>query len=145
MARLRAATWGDEEYWKPRIAGYMSGQHDPRQALKPRVAYVATDGGTVVGLIAGHLTRRYGCDGELQWIDVAPEHRGQGVASGLLCELAAWFVQQGALRVCVDVEPGNLVAHRFYHRHGAVVLKPSWLVWEDIREVLKKHNLNGAP
>ena len=32
--------------------------------------YVTTNEDEVVGIIAGHLTRRFGCDGELEWIDV---------------------------------------------------------------------------
>ena len=37
----------------------------PQQALPPRVIYVATEGDTLIGYVAGHLTRRYACDGEL--------------------------------------------------------------------------------
>jgi hypothetical protein len=39
----------------------------------PRVSYVAFEQGLIVGFIAGHLTRRYGCDGELEWINVSPQ------------------------------------------------------------------------
>jgi hypothetical protein len=41
----------------------------------------------------------------------------------------------GSRRVCVDVEPANDVALRFYARHGAVDLKPHWMVWEDIGQL----------
>jgi ribosomal protein S18 acetylase RimI-like enzyme len=131
IARLRGP---DEEGGaaEERMARYLAGEHHPQHALMPRVLYVALGGDAVVGYIAGHLTRRYGCDGELQWIYVIPEHRGSGVASELLCRLAAWFVEQKAARVCVDVTPTNTRARRFYTRHGAVTLKPYWLVWDDI-------------
>ncbi len=56
MARLRAATWGDEEYWRIRISEYLNGKLDPPEALKPRVAYIATSDDALIGLIAGHLT-----------------------------------------------------------------------------------------
>jgi|SRR5579871_462822 ribosomal protein S18 acetylase RimI-like enzyme len=138
MARLRAATWGSEEYWTTRIAAYMNLTHAPRKALEPRVAYVAIINNSVAGFIAGHLTTRNACVGELQWIDVAREYQRGGIASVLLARLAAWFAQQNALRICVDVEPSNAIARAFYRKHGAVDLRKSWMVWEDIRTVLER-------
>ena len=133
MAALRAQTWGTEPYWAARIGGYLNGEHSPQQALAERVAFVALDGNVVVGLVAGHRTKRFGCDGELEWIDVAKERRGQGIADGLMAVMIQWFVQQGALRVCVNVAPENTVAQRLYARHGAVPLNEHWMVWNDIR------------
>jgi ribosomal protein S18 acetylase RimI-like enzyme len=115
-----------------RTARYLAGEHHPQHALAPRVAYVAEEGGAIVGLIAGHLTTRFGCDGELQWIRVAPERRGSGIADRLLHHLAAWFAAAGARRVCVDVDPANARARRFYARHGARPMHPYWMVWDDI-------------
>jgi ribosomal protein S18 acetylase RimI-like enzyme len=139
MARIRAAEWESEEYWTKRITGYMDCEIHPQHALKPRVIYVALDGDSLAGLIAGHLTRRYGCDGELEWINVGSGDRGTGVAPELLRLLAHWFVDQGARRICVDVEPANTMARRFYMRHGAEVWKPHWLVWNDIGVVFASH------
>lgn len=135
MAEIRAADWGNEESWRPRIAAYLRGESHPQHAKAARIAYVAVEGEKVVGLIAAHLTRRFQCDGELQWISVRPGNRGRGVADELLRLVAKWFVEQGAHRVCVDVEPSNEIARRFYGRNGAVDLKPSWMVWEDISQV----------
>jgi len=134
MAQLRSGDWETEEYWSPRIRAYMAGNSHPRQASALRIAYLCLDGDVVVGLIAGHLTRRFGCDGELQWISVRPQYRGSGVASQLFRRLAEWFVEHQAHRICVDVQPTNEVARRFYRRHGAKDLKPSWMVWKDIRQ-----------
>jgi ribosomal protein S18 acetylase RimI-like enzyme len=133
MAKTRAADWGDEEYWRDRILQYLTHKLHPKEALRPRLSFVAVEGDRVVGLIAGHLTTRFGCDGELEWISVREEYRGQGVASQLLCHLAEWFTARGVQRVCVDVEPSNHSARRFYERYGAKDLKPHWMVWEDIR------------
>jgi ribosomal protein S18 acetylase RimI-like enzyme len=135
MARIRAANWGSEEYWIARISGYLNGAIHPQKALEPRVIYVALEGAALVGFIAGHLTRRYSCDGELEWIDVIAERRRSGIASELLCRLAAWFVEQKAPRICVDVDPDNKTGRAFYRKHGAGDLNPSWLVWDDIRLV----------
>jgi ribosomal protein S18 acetylase RimI-like enzyme len=136
MARILTGGDDREEFHRNRMARYLAGDHHPQQALMPRIIYVALEGDSLVGYIAGHLTRRYACDGELQWIYVIPEHRGSGVASELLRLLAAWFAEQKASRICVDVDPDNSVAQRFYRRHGAVDLRQYWLVWDDISVVL---------
>ena len=136
MARIRAAEWETEEYWRGRISGYLDGELHPQHALIPRVSYVAFEGESLVGFIAGHLTRRYACEGELEWINAVPERRGTAVASELLRFLAAWFVEQKASRICVDVQPANTIARRFYTRHGAEKLNAHWMVWNDIGIVL---------
>ena|SRR5215831_14728510 len=135
MAEIRAAEWGTIEYWMKRITGYINCELHPQQALMQRVMYVALENDAVIGFIAGHLTRRYECDGELEWINVMPEFRGNGVASELLQMLARWFVQQNATRICVDVDPDNPTARKFYRRHGAEDLNKHWLVWNDIKLV----------
>src|SRR5438477_10649719 len=132
MARIRAAVRETEDYWKTRILAYLRGEVHPQKALKPRAAYVAVKDSCVVGLVAGHLTQRYGCDGELEWIDVVEKHRGQGIASELLHRQASWFVSHKASRICVDVGPANARARSFYAGHGARELKPHWMVWDDI-------------
>ena len=136
MAQIRAGDWGTEEYWRTRIGQYLGNELHPQHALKPRVAFVAEEGDRVVGLIAGHLTRRFGCDGELEWIFIRPELRKSGVGSQLFHCLAQWFVVQNARKICVDVEPTNYPARRFYARHGAEDLKPHWMVWKDIGEAV---------
>ena len=141
MAEVRAGDWGTEEYWRERISRYLAHkvQPQPKEALSTRVAFVCAEGDRTVGLIAGHLTRRLGCKGELEWISVRSQYRSRGIASELLHRMAEWFVAQRALRVCVDVEPSNTTARRFYARHGATDLKPHWMVWEDLSTILETH------
>ena len=138
MAQIRSAEWGTEDYWKTRIGRYMRGEHDPQNALKPRILYVAAQNFAVVGFIAGHLTRRYECDGELQWINVIAEERNTGIAAALFGLLAQWFASQRAFRICVDVDPENIVARNFYIKHGATELNRHWLVWNDVRSIEHK-------
>lgn len=140
MAQVRAAEWETEQYWRNRIAAYLACELHPQHAQKARIGYVAYENDSLVGFIAGHLTRRYSCDGELEWINVIPERRGSGIASELLRLLAAWFVTQKASRICVDVQPANAAARKFYKRHGAENLNPHWLVWTDINVVLWKQS-----
>jgi len=94
MARIRTAVWESEDFWRARVSAYLAGESNPQHALAPRMMYVALRGGCVVGFAAGHLTRRYACHGELQWIDVIREQRRTGIASQLLCCLATWFAEK---------------------------------------------------
>jgi len=119
----------------PRMAAYLAGTHHPSGALAPRTAFLGARGGTVIGYIAGHLTRRHGCEGEVQYLYVAPPDRRQKVGTGLLLRLAAWFAEQSAFRVCVNVNPDSPAARPFYAHHGATDLQPLWLVWSDVRMI----------
>jgi len=136
MAVLRSHHWETPAYWEPRVENYLFGRQSPQLALAERAMFVAEQDSDVIGFVAGHLTRRYQCDGELEWINVAPDHRGRGIAGSLLMAMAQWFTQKNARRVCVDVVPENTVARRFYSAHGAVLLNPHWMVWEDITRMV---------
>jgi ribosomal protein S18 acetylase RimI-like enzyme len=129
MAAIRSLEWGSETFWTDRITRYLRGQHSPQQALPDRAAFVAIEGADLVGFVAGHMTRRLGCDGELQWINVARENRGLGVAGQLMTKIGLWFVAQNARRICVNVDPANLTARRLYCRHGAQILNHQWMIW----------------
>ncbi len=116
----------------PRMAPYLEGRHHPQQALPPRNGYVAVDGDRVVGYIAGHLTRRFACDGEVQYLYVAPDHRRSGIASELVRLQLHWFRQQNARRICVNVDVESPAAAPFYLSRGAAPLSEYWYLWEDI-------------
>jgi GNAT superfamily N-acetyltransferase len=140
LARIRAAVWETEEYWRNRITGYLERTHHPQQALEPRIIFVAAVNDAIIGFIAGHLTRRLDCDAELEWIDVVAEQRGRGIAESLINHLARWFAAQQALRVCVNVSPENTVARRLYARCGAIPLNKHWMVWPDIRVAITQES-----
>lgn len=135
MAAIRARQWETFEYWNTRIARYLSGEHSPQQALPARTAFVAVEDQRIVGFAAGHLTRRYRCDAELEWIDVAAEQQRRGIAGELVMRMAGWFVEQEARRVCVNVEPNNAVARALYAKYGARRLNEYWMIWEDARQI----------
>jgi GNAT superfamily N-acetyltransferase len=138
MAAIWAVEKGEGGTSEERMTAYFDGLHHPQHALAPRVIYLAEEGDTMIGYIAGHLTRRLACGGELEWLYVIPARRRAGVASGLMPHLAGWFKQQNASRVCVNVARSNTVAHRFYARHGAEPLNQYWLVWSDFAASVEK-------
>ncbi len=133
MAAIRAAEWETEAYWERRIGNYLCGELGAQHALPGHAVFVAIREEVVIGFIAGHRTRRHSCDGELEWRDVTAAHRRQGIAGKLVVTLAAWFVEQQALRVCIDVKPENTAARALYAKYGARPLNPHWMFWEDIR------------
>lgn len=120
-----------------RMGAYFNGTHHPQRALPQRVGYVATVGEDVVGYIAGHLTERFDCAGEVQYLFVAAPFRRRGAARRLLQLLAGWFVEKRARRVCVNVDDESPAARPFYVSLNARDLRPHWMVWDDIGEVLR--------
>ena len=132
MARLREASGWTGGAGAETMHRYLTCEHHPQQALAPRTAFVAEAAGEAVGFIAGHLTSRFGCEGEVPWLLVAPAERGGPAAAALLGAMAAWFGAQGAARVCVNVESANVQARRFYARHGVVNPSENWMVWHDV-------------
>ena len=131
MAVIRAREWETEEYWLSRIGGYLSGEQSPQHGLAARAMFVAVNGEKVVGFAAGHRTRRFGCDGELQWISVDRDSRGHGIAGQLIARMAEWFSEQGLRRICVNVEPANTAARALYRLFGAEPLSKYWMVWDN--------------
>jgi ribosomal protein S18 acetylase RimI-like enzyme len=134
MASLHIQNCRASEDWELRAALYLSGEHLPRLALGPHIVILAIEDDEVVGFIAGHLSRRFHCDGELQWLQVSTAQRDQGIASELLRQLADWFLDHNAHRICVDVKPNNTAVRSLYTDHGAEPLEnhKHWLVWPDI-------------
>ena len=124
-----------------RMAAYFEGRHHPQQALSPRVGYVALVDHRVVGYVAGHLTRRFQAEGELQYLFVASGFRRLGLAHGLTKRLADWFVRQEVSRVCVNVDADSPAARLFYVSLGARDMRPHWMEWPDISTVLGRPDL----
>ena len=118
-----------------RMTRYLVGEHHPQMALAPRGIWAADVDGTLIAFIAGHLTCRLGCDGELQWLYVISAHRRRGIASQLLHRLAAWFADSGAHRVCVNAS--DPTARLFYGRHGATEHDAQWMVWADLLQSVR--------
>lgn len=133
LAKFRANNNEEQIFWEQRIAGYLKLTHHPQKALQERVIFVAEDDTKIIGFIAGHLTQRFNCDGELEWINVIDKYRNKGIGFELICILNKWFIQHNAFKICVD--PGNDLARRFYKKYGAKDLNQHWLFWKDIRNI----------
>ena|SRR5689334_709384 len=136
LARLRSTSKDEVSFWENRIARYLAGIHNPQKALPQRVIFVAEIDGALAGFIAGQLTTRYDCEGEVQWLDVDPSLRRKKTGSTLVQVLAKWFIENHAYKVCVD--PGNEAARLFYFANGATDLNAHWMYWKNIKQILVK-------
>lgn len=134
IAAIRARYSATVEYWTERITNYYKGYLNPQKALAERVIYIATDNNDIIAFVAGHLSTRYDCQGELQWIDTIESYRSKGIATALLKLLGKWFIEHKAYKICVD--PGNPIARKFCKRNGADNLNEHWMFWNDIRNVV---------
>ena len=130
--RMRDVRAGVDE----RMGAYFEGHHHPQKALAKRVGFLEIADEVVAGYVAGHMTTRFGYDGELQYLFVDPAHRRQGIARELVRRLARWFAEEGVHRVCVNVDVDSDPAIPFYERMGARPVFPDkryWYGWEDVR------------
>jgi GNAT superfamily N-acetyltransferase len=134
MSRLRAEDWGTANEWEPRITAYMIRQQTPPYGLQPRIVLVAVDSdeNEVIGLAAAHRSTRFGCAGEIQWLNVDARFRGRRIADQLLAATFAWLRTQDAKKICVTVTPSNDAARAVYARHGAEPMGTHWLIFPDI-------------
>ncbi len=119
------------EHLRPRVKGYFDGSYHPSHAMAPRAMFVAVTNGRIVGFVAGHLSTRMGCEGELQWIFVRPSEQRRGIGAALLRPMADWFKKVGGTHVIVDAPPGH-PSRDFYRHFGALPLDSYWLHWPDI-------------
>ena len=89
-----------------------------RQATARGAWWIAAEGDEDVGLIAGG--RREG-DEATRWVYsmwVATAARGHGVADALVDEVVRWAIDEGAVRLGLDVTDRVPRARRFYERYG---------------------------
>jgi GNAT superfamily N-acetyltransferase len=100
--------------------------------------FLAEREGQPVGYIAYHHTRRHGTQAELQSIYVRKEAQGAGVGAQLLHLIAARLIAEGTATMCVGFDPRNPY-RRFYLKHGAVEINPSWAVWSDVSVIFVSH------
>lgn len=109
---------------------YFNGE-TPVSAKPERVVFKAMEGKRIIGLIAGHLTSRYGKDAEIQKLYVLKDEQRKGIGSDLLKNLMLWLMQQRVKSLCVGVDPENpyLV---FYLKSGGLHLNPHWIYWDDL-------------
>ena len=111
--------------------GYLTGTQHPQKAKPERTAYKIESNDEIVAYIAGHLSSRFDCEGELQSIYIRKQFQRQGLGAALLRKLFNWFFERRARKICVGIDPSNPY-RQFYFKHGATELNRHYLYWENI-------------
>ncbi|MDS0476714.1 GNAT family N-acetyltransferase [Natrinema sp. 1APR25-10V2] len=73
------------------------------------------EGETITGFVEGHLEDDWG---EVNWLFVDPEHRGQGIGTELYETVTESLRDHGAEHVCVTVLEANTEGHQFVEQFG---------------------------
>jgi GNAT superfamily N-acetyltransferase len=92
-------------------------ENDWRAMTRTAAIFVATAGGTSVGVVAG-LPREPAGERGLGAMWVAPSWRGRGVAAALAGAVIAWARSEGCMRTGLWVPADSARARRFYQRQG---------------------------
>ena len=121
-----------------RMRAYFEGTYHPGDALTPRAGFVAFDGDTMVGYIAGHRTTRMGAQGEIEYLFVAPVARRKGVARELTRLQLLWLLEHGARDVIVNTDPDYPGSTEFYLSCGASQINRHWLRWSDVASLKER-------
>ncbi len=89
---------------------------------QPEACWVVEDGEAVAGFVLASMSYDERSDwGYVEWIGVAPEHRGRGVADALLERSCAALFAAGATRIVTDVERSNTACFRCFRPGPTVV------------------------
>ncbi|MDA3626624.1 GNAT family N-acetyltransferase [Saccharopolyspora oryzae] len=86
---------------------------------QPDACWVAEADGEVAGFVLGSLSYDERADwGYVEWLAVAPDHQGKGLARTLLEESCAALFAAGATRIITDVEQTNTASAQLMQRCG---------------------------
>lgn len=80
------------------------------------VAFVAEQGGRIVGFVLASLGRR--SLGHIITIDILPEHRSKGLGKRLMQLAEEALIRSGATRIMLEVDVHNDAGLRFYGALG---------------------------
>lgn len=79
---------------------------------------VAVEDGTVVGVVQGELIEGHDLVGQIDWLHVDPDHRGEGIGSDLLARLETRLREQGVDVIEGRVLAANTAGGAFYESHS---------------------------
>ncbi len=114
--------------WK----GYIEKTRNPKKSKDPRVIYAAFDDELMVGYAACHHTTKWGVGSELQSMYVLKDYQGQGIGTHLFELVVDWLLADGIYSMGVNLYSENPF-RRFYEKMGGKYLRPSVLLWKDLK------------
>lgn len=129
----------DVAFWSRRWRDYIVRGDLPFSILGDGWVFLAEAGGTPVGYIAYHHTRRFGTDAELQNIYLLKEWQRKGIGTTLLGVVAHRLAEDGSRSMCVGYD-SNSPYRNFYFKHGAIETSPGapWSIWHDLSSLASR-------
>jgi ribosomal protein S18 acetylase RimI-like enzyme len=117
-----AASYGhaiDAEFIDEAVAGW----YDPDDLVAEledddAVFVVAAEGDRVVGFAQSYVVRRREAIGEVDWLHVDPDRRGEGIGAELLDYLERALFERGVGRIEGRVLDANETGREFYEQEG---------------------------
>jgi ribosomal protein S18 acetylase RimI-like enzyme len=86
---------------------------------EPDLSFVAVDNGSVVGFVLGAESYEILEDtGHLEWVAVAPEHRGGGLGGRLIEAFVDALHSRGRREVVADISSKNDASRALFRRAG---------------------------
>lgn len=82
------------------------------------IFFVALEDGDIAGFAQSYVVERRETVGEIDWLHVAPDHRGGGVGSDLLAEIEQALLERGVERIEGRVLEANAAGTGFYDARG---------------------------
>jgi ribosomal protein S18 acetylase RimI-like enzyme/ribosomal protein S27AE len=79
---------------------------------------VAEEDGALAGFVQSYVISRREVVGEIDWLHVAPTHRGRGLGTDLIRELERELLARGVERIEGSVLVANEMGTGFYDDHG---------------------------
>ena len=111
-----------------------------------RATFIAFSDDTPIGIAALYRLPGHTDVGETLQVWVAPEHRGKGIARGLMNALFVWASQNGFRRVIATLTKENARAIGFYCKYGfALPNEPSQTAPQDVVLAREVKPLSSAP
>jgi ribosomal protein S18 acetylase RimI-like enzyme len=109
----------DDRCFEPPFQFPRSAMRRFAEAKNARVTLAVADDGSLAGFCILHIElAALNPAGYIVTLDVAPEHRCQGVAGELMERAESQAREAGCVAVALHVFPGNAAAVRFYERCG---------------------------
>ena len=100
---------------------WSAGQYREEISAPTRLFVVALDDASSVIGYAGVFAPG-GAEADVLTVGVVPQHRGQGIARGLMARITQWAIEQGSIAMMLEVKTDNVEAISLYESLGYVKL-----------------------